>query len=107
MFFSDERLMLETLEFTFYIGSTRKFLYFDLFVNTAYIVRRTLHLLYYCIIVLLYSFICLFSILLFLLLKRLGILSYPISLRRKLGFNSKLNFLFTIFLQLIRYSLCF
>ena len=51
MFFSDERLMLETLEFTFYIGSTRKFLYFDLFVNTAYAAHYV-----YCIIVLLYSF---------------------------------------------------
>ena len=33
---SDEEPTLETLEFTFHIGSTPTFLYFDLYLNTAY-----------------------------------------------------------------------
>ena len=37
MFLSDEGPTLETLDFTFYIGSTTPtFLYFDLYLNTAY-----------------------------------------------------------------------
>ena len=37
MFLSDERPTLETLDFgTLYIGSTPTFLYFDLYLNTAY-----------------------------------------------------------------------
>ena len=36
MFLSDKRSTLETLDFTFYIGSTPTFLYFDLYLNTAY-----------------------------------------------------------------------
>ena len=36
MFLSDEGPMLETLDFAFYIGSTPTFLYFDLYLNTAY-----------------------------------------------------------------------
>ena len=35
MFLSDERPTLETLDFTFYIGSTPTFLYFDLYLNTT------------------------------------------------------------------------
>ena len=33
---SDEGPTLKTLDFTFYIGSTPTFLYFDLYFNTAY-----------------------------------------------------------------------
>ena len=36
MFLSDEGPTLETLDFTFYIGSTPTFLYFDLYFNTAH-----------------------------------------------------------------------
>ena len=36
MFLSDEGSTLKTLDFAFYIGSTRTFLYFDLYFNTAY-----------------------------------------------------------------------
>ena len=36
MFLSNEGPTFETLDFTFYIGSTRTFLYFDLYFNTAY-----------------------------------------------------------------------
>ena len=36
MLLSDEGPTLETLDFTFYIGSTTTFLYFDLYLNTAY-----------------------------------------------------------------------
>ena len=36
MFLSDEGPTLETLDFTFYIGSTPTFLYFVLYLNTAY-----------------------------------------------------------------------
>ena len=36
MFLSDERPTLETLDFTFYIGSRQTFLYFDMYFNTAY-----------------------------------------------------------------------
>ena len=36
MFPSDKRPTLKTLDFTFYIGSTPTFLYFDLYLNTAY-----------------------------------------------------------------------
>ena len=36
MFLSDEGPTLKTLDFTFYIGSTPTFLYFDLYLNTAY-----------------------------------------------------------------------
>ena len=34
--FSDEGPMLEMLDFTIRIGSTPTFLYFDLYLNTAY-----------------------------------------------------------------------
>ena len=37
MFLSDEGPTLETLDFTFHIGSTTTFLNFDLYLNTAYI----------------------------------------------------------------------
>ena len=38
MLLSDEgrTAMLKTLDFVFYIGSTPTFLYFDLYLNTAY-----------------------------------------------------------------------
>ena len=36
MFLSDEGPTLETLNFTFHIGCTPTFLYFDLYLNTAY-----------------------------------------------------------------------
>ena len=36
MFLSDVGPTLETLDFAFYIGSTPIFLYFDLYLNTAY-----------------------------------------------------------------------
>ena len=36
MFLSDEGPTFKTLDFTFYIGSTPTFLYFDLYFNTAY-----------------------------------------------------------------------
>ena len=36
MFISDKGPTLETLDFTFYIGSTPTFSYFDLYLNTAY-----------------------------------------------------------------------
>ena len=36
MFLSDEGPTFKTLDFTFYIGSTPTFLYFDLYLNTAY-----------------------------------------------------------------------
>ena len=36
LFLSDEGPMLETLDFAFYIGSTPTFLYFDLYLNTAF-----------------------------------------------------------------------
>ena len=36
MFLSDEGPTLKTLDFTFCIGSTPTFLYFDLYFNTAY-----------------------------------------------------------------------
>ena len=36
MFLSDEGPTLETLDFTTHIGSTPTFLYFDLYLNTAY-----------------------------------------------------------------------
>ena len=36
MFLSDEGPTLETLDFTIRIGSTPTFLYFDLYLNTAY-----------------------------------------------------------------------
>ena len=36
MFFSDEGPMLEMLDFIIYIGITPTFLYFDLYLNTAY-----------------------------------------------------------------------
>ena len=36
IFLSDEGPPLKTLDFTFYIGSTPTFLYFDLYLNTAY-----------------------------------------------------------------------
>ena len=44
MFLSDEGPMLETLAFAFYIGSTPTFLYFDLYLNTAY----AAHYVYFC-----------------------------------------------------------
>ena len=43
MFLSDEGPTLETLDFTFRIGSTPTFLYFDLYLNTAY----AAHYVYY------------------------------------------------------------
>ena len=57
MFFPDKELMLETLEFTSYIGSTPNFLYFDLFVNTAYAAHYV-----YCIIVQFSLFIFYFAV---------------------------------------------
>ena len=36
MFLSDEGPTFKTLDFAFYIGSTPTFLYFDLYLNTAY-----------------------------------------------------------------------
>ena len=36
---SDEGPTLETLDFTIHIGSTPTFLYFDLYLNTAYATR--------------------------------------------------------------------
>ena len=36
MFLSDKGPTLETLDFTLHIGSTSTFLYFDLYLNTAY-----------------------------------------------------------------------
>ena len=36
VFLSDERPTLESLDFTIHIGSTPTFLYFDLYLNTAY-----------------------------------------------------------------------
>ena len=36
VFLSDEGPTLETLDFALYIGSTPTFLYFDLYLNTAY-----------------------------------------------------------------------
>ena len=36
MFLSDKGPTLETLDFTFHIGSTSTFLYFDFYLNTAY-----------------------------------------------------------------------
>ena len=36
LFLSEEGPMLETLDFTIRIGSTPTFLYFDLYLNTAY-----------------------------------------------------------------------
>ena len=36
MFLSDEGSTLETLDFTVHIGSIPTFLYFDLYLNTAY-----------------------------------------------------------------------
>ena len=44
MFLSDEGPTLETLDFTFHIGSTPTFLYFDLYLNTAY----AAHYVYIC-----------------------------------------------------------
>ena len=41
MFLSDELPTLETLDFTIRIGSTPTFLYFDLYLNTAYTQRTT------------------------------------------------------------------
>ena len=38
-FLSDEGSSLETLVFTFYIGSTPTYLYFDLYLNTVYAAR--------------------------------------------------------------------
>ena len=42
MFLFDERPTLKTLDFTFYIGSTPIFSYFDLYLNTAYAAHYTL-----------------------------------------------------------------
>ena len=39
MFLSDEGPTLKTLDFAFYIGSTAIFLYFDLYLNTAYVLH--------------------------------------------------------------------
>ena len=36
MFLSDEGPSLKTLDFAFYFGTTPTFLYFDLYLNTAY-----------------------------------------------------------------------
>ena len=44
VFLSDEGPTLETLDFTFRIGSTPTFLYFDLYLNTAY----AAHYVYLC-----------------------------------------------------------
>ena len=41
MFLSDEGPPLETSDFTFYIGSTATFLYFDLYLYTAYAAHYT------------------------------------------------------------------
>ena len=46
MFLSDEGPTLETLDFTIHIGSTPTFLYFDLYLNTAWL-RSTLRLIHY------------------------------------------------------------
>ena len=40
MFLSDEGSTFETLDFTFYIGNTPSFLYFDLYFNTAYVAHN-------------------------------------------------------------------
>ena len=39
MFHSDEGPPLETLDFAIHIGSTPTFLYFELYLNTAYAVH--------------------------------------------------------------------
>ena len=43
MFLSDEGDTLKTLDFTFYIGSTSTFLYFDLYFNIAYAAHNILY----------------------------------------------------------------
>ena len=104
IFFSDERLMLETLEFTFYIGSTRKFLYFDCLwtLSTQHIAFTVL--LYYCIVFFVYFLFCCFYYWNF-----LEFYLIPFRFDESYGLTLNLIFLFTIFLQLIRYisSLCF
>ena len=45
MFLSDEEPILETLDFAIHIGSTPTFLYFDLYLNTAYAATPRLILL--------------------------------------------------------------
>ena len=44
LFLSDEGPTLETLDFTFHIGSTPTFSYFDLYLNTAYASKLRLSL---------------------------------------------------------------
>ena len=46
MFLSDEGPTLETLDFTIRIGSTPTFLYFDLYLNTAYATRYVYYNMY-------------------------------------------------------------
>ena len=43
MFLSDEGPTFKTLDFTFYIGSTPTFLYFDLYLNIAYAGHKILY----------------------------------------------------------------
>ena len=45
MFLSDEGPTFKTSDFTFYIGSTATFLYFDFYLNTAYAGH---HILCFC-----------------------------------------------------------
>ena len=51
LFISDEGPMLETLDFTIRIGSTPTFLYFDLYLYSAY----AAHYVYFTLMLLLFS----------------------------------------------------
>ena len=51
LFLSDEGPMLETLDFTIRIGSTPTFLYFDLYLYSAY----AAHYVYFTLMLLLFS----------------------------------------------------
>ena len=47
MFLSDEGPTLKMLDFTFHIGSTPTFLYFELYLNTAYATHTYVHFYLY------------------------------------------------------------
>ena len=40
LFYVKDMYTLETLDFSFYIGSRRTFLYYDLYLNTAYLLFK-------------------------------------------------------------------
>ena len=54
LFLSDEGPMLETLDYTIHIGSTPTFLYFDLYLYSAY----AAHYVYYTTFITLRLYIC-------------------------------------------------